>query len=401
MSRKNSTKKRAEKANGTKMKNNQKFLNSIQVPLNNRFELLSDDDDNADKVQNKKGEKIAPVIVTDVEKDMRKFIVDLNVDCEIKITSVGKKIFPKTSEDKAKIIEALNTVKINHFSHPNNENKSFKVLLCGLPEIDTATIIDSMTESHNITPSKVVMFNTAATTKMYLCHFERSVDMAKVNTIKSVYHHIVNWKAYRPKGKGPTQCFKCAMYGHGISNCNRFAVCMLCGENHLTKTCTAVSKLSTNPKYKCFNCAGANLKHNHKANDVNCPFRAKYIATVESARKKSKKKTTRNTVDNAIGDNPHSGIGAFVRAPVPSPLTKSFAEVTTQATRNIARTNPNNNSNATARTDDRSQSQTNTDLWTFSEVAQIMLNSVNELRQCKTKFEQLIVVANLLQNACQ
>lgn len=146
-------------------------------------------------------------------------------------------MFPKSAEDKTKIIEALDAGKINYFSHANNENKLFKSVLCGLPIVDTNEIVESLSTTHNITPTKVTMFNTRASTKMYLCHFDKSenVNVKSVSSIKSVYHHIVSWQKHKPKNRGLTQCFRCAMYGHGISCCKRFAVCMLCSGNHLTK----------------------------------------------------------------------------------------------------------------------------------------------------------------------
>lgn len=376
-------------------KNNQLFLNTIQVPLNNRFDTLSDDEDISDKNESKKNEKIAPVVVTDINKDIHKLITDLKVNCEIKITSVGKKLFVKSPDDKIKITEALDKSKINYFSHPNNENKSFKLILCGLPAIETSNIIDSLTTSHNITPTKVVMFNTKASTKLYLCHFEKSVEVnvKSVMSIKTVYHHIVSWQKYKPKNKGPTQCFQCAMYGHGISSCKRFAVCMLCSGNHLTKVCSVINKDAENPIYKCFNCVSAKLKHDHKANDLNCPFRAKYIATIEKARDKTKQiSTTKKNAENTRNSN-----GMFVRAPMPSTLTKSFAETLTQASTSIK---PNRRNTVLPDTN-KSEQHTSNELWSFSEVAQIMLNSINELKQCKSKYDQLIVIAKLLQNACE
>lgn len=248
-------KKNRKKSKSKNKQKNQQFLDSIQVPLNNRFNALSDDEDITDKDTTQKNPKV------------------------------------------------------------------------GLPEIDTAIITDDLTSSHNITPTKVIMFNTKGTTKLYLCHFEKnSVNMKTLSSIKSVYHHIVGWQTYKPKSKGPTQCFKCTMYGHGISSCNRFAVCMLCSGNHLTTTCTVISKDTPNPVYKCFNCDGAKLKNDHKASDINCPFRAKYIATIDKARNNKKQKTVAvQSDDRAQPPHTHSA-GAYVRA-LTSVQPRTFAEV--------------------------------------------------------------------------
>lgn len=390
------SKAKGKKTKAKSQKKKQKFLNKIQLPLTNRFESLSDDEDISDNVDKNKPEKIVPVVVTDVNKDIHKLIIDLKVDCDIKISSVGKKLFPKSADDKTQIIDALNKLKINYFSYANNTNKTFKLILCGLPVINTSDIVDSLTSTYNITPTKIVMFNTKATTKMYLCHFTTTedVNVKTVSAITSVYHHIVSWQKFKPKNKGPTQCFKCAMFGHGISSCSRFAVCMLCAGNHLTKECKSITKETENPQYKCYNCLSAKLKHDHKANDLECPFRAKYTATMANARNNRTTASTKN-VANTHSTKTQGNIGAFVRAPIPAPLSKSFAEITAQTSINTKTNQRYSHSFETRHT------QHNNDLWTITEVTQLLLNSINDLKQCKSKLDQLSVITNLLQHACQ
>lgn len=319
------------------------------IRKNKKINVLSEDEDSTDNEPTQKKIKIAPIVETDVDKDIHKIITDLKLPCDLKITSVGKKIVFKTIDDKTKIIEALDTEKIHYFSHPNDDSKTFKAVLCGLPKIETTLIADSLSTSHNITPTKMVMFNTKASSKLYLCHFDNGeVNMKKLNSIKTVYHHIVSWQAFKPKNKGPTQCYKCSMYGHGISSCKRFAVCMLCGGNHLTTACTVITKTTENPTFKCFNCESANLQHNHKANDINCPFRAKYIDTVGQARGKNKQKSTLKKNDET-SHSPHSHTaGLYVKATAPPPVKK-----------NICRNNGSSNNELTLKPSPQSDNNNN------------------------------------------
>lgn len=235
-----------------KKSKNKRFLNRIQLPLSNQFEVLSGDEmETEEKKSTNKTEKIAPIVVTDMQKDIQKIITDLNVQCDIKIIGIGRKIFAKSIDDKKKIIKSLSASKINFFSHPDSVNKIFKVVLSGLEAIDTQELITSMQTTYNIAPSKVIMFNTNIVNKLYLCHFDRSnVNMKILNTIKVVYHHIIKWLPYKPKNNSPTQCYRCCMYGHGASTCSRFAVCMLCGGNHTAKECTVITPNNKNPIYK-------------------------------------------------------------------------------------------------------------------------------------------------------
>lgn len=380
------------KSRKVKFKTNKKDkidLNAIQVPLSNKFNLL--DEDNGDMVTDPKPPKVAPIIVTDLSANLQEILSKLELSCDMKLMSIGRKVIPQSPEDKIKIIAALKTAQVNFFSHPDAASGSFKAVLSGLPEIPTEEIVSCMQTMYEITPTKVIMFNTKAYNKLYLCNFDKSnINMKVLRAVKTVYHHIVTWLPYRPKRTGPTQCYRCCMYGHGISSCNRYAVCMLCSGNHTMSECNAQS--TDNPVFKCFNCSSAKLKHDHKANDPNCPFRAKYETSRDNARTKHKPKTTTNRQTPTNTPSHTNNVHQFKCAPTPPLLTQSYA--------NAVQSN-----NGTQMYLDASASthtpphQSNNVLWTFAEVTTLLFNSINELNQCKSKLDQLKVIANLLQHA--
>lgn len=316
-----------------KPKDNADYLNSIPLPLTNKFASLEekiDDDDAATSAHNASKTKIAPIVVTNFDKDIQSIVaaLQLSEQCDMKLVSVGRKIYTKSSEDKKKLIEALKSEKIDYFSHPDDEQKTFKAVLSGLPEVATSEITASLKSSHNITATKIIMFNTKSTSKLYLCHFQKSeVKMKLLNTIKTCYHHIIKWQPYKPSRKGPTQCYRCTLYGHGISQCMRYAVCSICN------ACTRITKDTPNPVYKCYNCATAELiAHNHKATDPDCPFRAKYENATKSARDKNKrtnKSTSFNAQNSANNNNNNNNDGngnehRYVRAPIPPQINTSY-----------------------------------------------------------------------------
>lgn len=249
----------------------------------------------------------------------------MNVQFVLRIMSIGKKVFVQSLEDKAKLIEALKSNKIDHFSHPDDVDKTYKIILAGLPECDTNLIIEELKTKHEIAPTKVTMFLTKSVNKLYLCEFNKNeVNNKKLNSIQSINQHIIKWQLYKPKRKGPTQCRRCLMYGHGINSCARFTVCALCCGSHLTSTCTVYSDTIENPIYRCFNCASSNLPHSRKATDPTCPFRTKYNTTISSMREKSKQNTKKNTnVNNGTHSAPR-----YIPAPPPAPITESYAYTT-------------------------------------------------------------------------
>lgn len=404
------------KKNQNKSNEKSKFLNSIPLPLTNKFAALEQekmDDESTSNAHTASKSKIAPIVVTNFEIDIQSITaaLELSEPCDIKLVSVGRKIFAKSMEDKQKITDALKETNIDYFSHPDIDQKIFKAVLTGLPEVPISDITDSLKESHNITATKVIMFNTKSTSKLYLCHFQKSeVNMKTLNAITTCYHHIIKWQPYKPTRKGPTQCYRCMLYGHGISQCMRYAVCSLCSGNHLTNSCKKITKDTVNPVYKCYNCASANLPaHNHKATDPNCPYRAKYEQTIKNARDKTKHTNTSTATSSRVNGSNNSNIIAnnsnsndnHVRSLNLPTTSSSYAEAAqTQHTN----TRPQSSSTRTQQRDanvrEHSTNQSNNNIWSIAEVADLLLSSINELKACQTKLDQLKIIANLLQNAC-
>lgn len=371
---------------------NRTFLNSIQVPTSNRFSVLSSNDMDTDQNQKeKKQPRITPIVITDHETNIEPIFE--RVKCNIKIISVGRKIYPATLEDKKTIMDGLIGAKINFFSHPENDNKTFKIILSGLPNIDTKLIEDSVNEQIKVQPTRIIMFESKSSNKLYLLHFNATqVNKKTLEKVKYVYHHVIKWLAYKPKRNGPTQCYKCLMYGHGALQCGRYTACMLCAGPHPTKECN-IKPDDTNAEFKCFNCLSAKIQFNHKANDINCPFRQKY----DDARKNARKNTTnQNTKNNSQ---------QFVQAPTPKPLQASFADRLKADTATKTRAQVNNSKTHSRRSSLYASSENvnatpSNNLWTFAECSNLLFNSVERLKKCNSKLEQLKVIADLLQHAC-
>lgn len=344
---------------------------------------------------------IAPIVITDHVTDVQTIFEALKVKCNIKLNSVGRKIFPNSTEDKNKIIEHLKKEKIGFFSHPEKNTKTFKVVLAGLPQVDTACIASSLTEQ-TLTPTNITMFNTQSKNKLYLVHFNaEEVNKKVLDAVKYVYHHVVKWMPYKPKRNGPTQCLKCLMYGHGISSCCRYTACMLCAGEHLTKQCpTHNDSAATNIVFKSFNCASANLAHAHKANDVNCPFCQKYEDARNNARSKtapiqrSQTHTSQSTQQQTKQQQQNQTYADRLRASSSAPSTSNQQSRThTQARQPNTSTQsiPSDNCNASPISN----------LWSFEECANLLFNSIQRLQNCNSKIDQLMVIADLMKHACK
>ncbi|KAJ6641646.1 hypothetical protein Bhyg_06586 [Pseudolycoriella hygida] len=365
------------------------FFNSIQVPLTNRFDALQKDDNGTNTETGvQKKTIISPLIVTDHSTDIDKIDKQLNINYRLKLLSVGRKIMLDSTEDKKRFHEFLVKEKVDFYTHRDNENKVFKVILTGLLQVETGDIITSMQTEHSITPLKVIMFNTSSSNKTYLCHFNRNeVDMKKLNTMTTIHHHIIKWSTYKQKRKGPTQCYRCCMYGHGASTCNRFVACLVCSGNHETRNCS-VAIDAEYKSFKCFNCMSAKLQHDHKASDPTCPFRTKYELVRNNVRSKY------NNISLAQGDLHKRN---YIPAPTPPPLTETFASLFASTSNQSSRPKTRSIS-AVSKQSQQSNADKNNDLFTIERLTDILSNSINELERCTSKFDQLRVLTNILRN---
>lgn len=366
-------------------------LSKIEIPLSNRFDALSGDG-NKDAEKKTKSNKPSPIVITNHDTDISEVVSVLKEPFHLKIVSVGRKLFLNSAADKKAATSALSILQIPFYSHPDNDNKIFKVVLTGLPELPEKDILDHLINDMNLKPSKVSMFKTKSSNKLYLVHFNKSeITMSDLKKLNVVLHHIIKWVPFKPKNTGPVQCRSCCLYGHGITHCNRPSVCCICAANHVTTDCP--DKDNDKFVFKCYFCASAETPHNHRADDISCPFREKYIQARHNSRNTNKNQKT-NPPTNTTNVQRSERV---VAAPPPPLLSMSYA----------AATSSNGASHFAFNQQQQKQQQhqyqpTNAQpLWSMQEITKILFNSINELKQCSSKLDQLKVIANLLTNACE
>lgn len=335
----------------------------------------------------------APLVVTEQElSPLLKAIEEKKLSHSIKLLSVGAKIFVDNTNDRGTLTELLDDLKLNYYSHPGASEKLIKLVLSGLPEISTDIISNWLKEKNNISPVKISMLNTESSNKLYLLQFDQNqVSKADIVNIRVINHHIVRWLPFIRKSRGPTQCYNCGMFGHGISFCHRQSACFNCGEAHSSNTCPFLGASSQDHLiYKCINCFIRKLPHNHRCDDNECPSRLRYVELKNQSNPKNRTVKTnqihRNNDgrNNVIQNNKKSVLTHTTERLVPPVLTRTYA----QAVRHGDRTHPSENG-----------ANNDSSLWTFSEVSEILLSCINDLTKCRTKIDQVRVIAKLLNNA--
>lgn len=329
--------------------------------------------------------KPAPITITDGSISIPTLFKAVPFQYRLRIVSIGTKVYVDNETDFNKLIASLRKKEIEFFTHPFGESKTFKLILSGLPEIPTSDITECLKTQNNITVNKITMLNSTSSFKRYLMQFNpKENTRADVMNVRIISNHVIKWHSAKNNRRGPSQCLKCAMYGHGISACDRKPVCTLCGDGHEAKDCEfGKPENSEQCTFKCFNCKKNKLQFNHKATDPQCPSRQKYIE-IRSAANTKKVRPSQQYQHSASNFPP---LRTTLAAPNPPPLTHSFANVAKNRTQQQATHN--------------TQLVGDNDLLSFSEISNILFNCIGELEKCTSKYDQLRVIANLLSNVCK
>lgn len=245
-------------------------LNKIgyNVSTSNRFGKLKVD--NASPQSNKeKAKRPAPITIINSQANIDELLQNGNITYYNKLLRIGVKIFTETIDDRKKIVDILSKNKTEFYTHPDRGEKTFKIVLSGLPLIDTKLICDSLKEKNNLHPINVAVINSNNPNKLYILQFNsKETTKNDILKVKVVHNHIINWRPYIQRKKGPTQCFKCGMFGHGASNCFREEACLICSGKHDSKQCPfSDATIDGNQvNFKCVNCIkNPNFQHSHKA----------------------------------------------------------------------------------------------------------------------------------------
>lgn len=364
----------------------------------NRFSALVNDaqhvSNGTSQQQNKDKQVLPPpIVVTNGSYDSVKVALnEKNItEFSMKIISIGLKLQLNTIKEHETFIKYLTEQKVEYYTHKAKNEKSFKAVMYGLPKTSICDLEDYF-EALNIKPNAIFEMSTKSNDPnhaIYLFHFNKNeMSMADVKKVKIVNHMVVKWAPYSPKFRGPTQCRLCLMYGHGGENCHRKPICAFCASNsHATKDCNifpANGASSSNNKgaiLKCSNCSKRKLPSNHAANDPNCPARADYLSIRQNINQRNSSKQN-----------------AYVRnVPV-----QNIENIQNARTNQINLSMPKLPQHQFSYADCLKQppaADDNNELFSMSELMNIFKSAVSQLKQCKTKIDQISVIAHLLEYA--
>lgn len=339
--------------------------------------------------QPKNQKKPPPVVLTGKNTDIDKILKENGIEnFNMKNISIGTKVFVNNDNDFEKISSYLQQNGIDYYSHGRKDQRICKVVITGLPEMSTKLIEEELANL-NIHPLQVIQMKTLNPNPhraLYLIHLNgKETTFQDVQKIKSVHHTIIKWSKYKPRPRGPTQCRNCSMYGHGTQNCHRKPTCTLCASNEHNQMVCPLRQLpkDSSPVFKCSYCTINNIQpSNHRASDANCPGRKIYVNL--------RKSLPASQTNNKTNQQRHSyqyNRNQFAPAPAPPPLTQSYKNVLVNECH-----------------DDHYQQHDNSgtqDLFSTAELFSIFTDAIQDIRNCRSKLDQIQVIAKLINHVLQ
>lgn len=401
-------KKRSAIAKNIKDKVLVNFSQNYNVTQRNRFHPLSDMDTDNQVVFNHspsdKKQKIPPIIITQKEFNIGS-IKNLNLpDLTFKLISLGTKISfgEKASYDNC--VAFLSDNKIEFFTH-RFKNNIFKAILSGLPQTDPNDIKSELSSKYNLDVTDVREIQTSyynQNNRLYLiCLNKNDITLGQLKEIKVINFTIVKWLRFSPKHKGPTQCRKCLLFGHGAENCHRNVICMFCASTlHSSDDCTFKKDPDSRTiNFKCGNLQSRGLPGNHKANDPNCPCKAEYQHIRNHARIKNSNRSNqsnrnhqRNQQSSSFHQNQSTHLDSNqlnANAPAFSLNDDQFPCLSGNSRPSF---NPSGSNNSYSNV-------TKNQLLSPDEFFDIFNDALEKFYACKTQTDQIALIASLLRRA--
>lgn len=365
-----------KKSNPPKKQTPYQSIPTSAVTVSNRFEM--DDAAEVKTPQNidsrslrgtaataRKAPRPPPLTLTNHQgKEVDKLLYNSGVKLSIKITAAGTRVFPADEEGRQHLAELLKSKQIPFYTHPPKSSGVLRVILKGLLKKLQEVITD-------------------------------------------ILQYRVKWECPRTKPVGPTICRRCAMLGHGMSNCFRAPVCLGCAGEHAVDECPFNSQEKENNALAlcCVNCKARGFHSNHRADDTGCFTRAQFMELRSNAlpNKRNAKPPSQQAAhwpllgsrkqtsakNNSFEANLANQRATQHNSPSNgSPFKQNQKPVFTNASYANAvigerHTRPSNQNSSEL-------------LFSADEIINITLNAIDQIQACNSKLEQLRIVAQLL-----
>lgn len=281
---------------------------------------------------------------------------------------------------------------IQFYTYDLPEDIRIKYLLFGLPKIDLDTLKEGLTEEKvPFVDVKEISLKSHkfADEALYIVYFKKgSINLNELRKVKSVCRIIAKWDHFKPKKKSLLQCQRCSMYGHGHRNCHILIKCSKCSStDHSLADCTVADP-------RCANCNGP-----HEATSDDCPKKREYALIRQNIVEKNKSRNRR------VLANHHSEQYEYHQSSFPAlPRNRSSHQKVNPAQQHMENLRRQYSSQPSFSQPSYSQhftnrpstsQQANNDLFSLSEIMELVNEVVLEMSKCRNRLEQFNCIVNL------
>lgn len=367
---------------------------SKRLLANNKYAILAQADP-----QGTKKEKVPPFYVKGFPTgllDQIKLLSEHGLKCTVRLCTEGYKLMVPSMNHYKAVQELLKQRKVEYFSHDIEASKPLKVVIRGLPDMETEALLADL-KKKGLQPLAIHKMKRHDNTRiyrdqLYLIHLEKnSTSLADLQTIHSLEYIAITWERYRPIHREVTQCTKCLNFGHGARNCHMAIRCLRCGISHEENSCQLLK--SADPV--CANCGDA-----HLATSKDCPKRAEFIAIRKKASTSKQPGRRRTPQSNETNVPP-----VFNRRPIPvlAPLplpNRSAAPVAPKPTGFPPSSQKTYAEASTSRptppgfSGQRDEEQA--ELYSSEQLLPIFSQMAESLKNCRSKYDQIYTLGLFL-----
>jgi hypothetical protein len=194
----------------------------------------------------------------------------------------GFRVFPASVADKNKIVEKLKAQAIEHhtFTEPSERHNVF--VLKNHYRCESDVLLKKLIDE-KVPASSVKFLVNNEDNPIYMVLFPKnSVTLQQLQMQHKIVEGLkIRWDAFKPKKKKFTHCGRCQRWGHSSLNCGYASRCIKCLETHEAGACKRISKEEGKPS--CVNCG----QEGHPANSTACDIFKKFVKNSSSMTKQS------------------------------------------------------------------------------------------------------------------
>jgi hypothetical protein len=301
--------------------------------------------------------------------------------------SIGSKVFFDEQKDSDDFKNSLSESKIEFYTFDLPSQQVAKVMISGLPRIETADILENLT-SQGASPNSIKAFNhknANSNHQLYILYYNKKSDeFKKFKSIRAICKIVFSWRYFKNSKGAVPQCHNCQKFGHASRNCKCAARCMRCAGHHVSSLCPKLdpdTKRIPDNEIKCANCG-----ENHISIFSKCPQRSKFVEIQSNVRQKNSRNQRKQTPDQSSFTTTELSFADSLKLnQTPSLLDMSqFPPI-----------NKSINDNVQVKFGNSVSRNSNSDLFTADEIMSIFKELLQRMGSCKSKAEQFQVTLEL------